>query len=51
MTSQWATILGTVAMHISVVTELDKDPTEVISSGDWVNVDGDEGIVEVTKKD
>lgn len=44
------TALGTVVMHIPAVTELDRDPTEVIVSGDWVKVDGDKGVVEVTKK-
>jgi len=45
------TALGTVVMHIPAVAELDKDPTEVVASGDWVKVDGDKGIVEVTKRD
>jgi hypothetical protein len=35
---------------VPAVTDLDKDPTEVISTGDWVKVDADNGIVEVTKK-
>lgn len=37
--------------HIPAVAELDRDPAEIIASGDWVKVDGDKGIVEVTKKD
>ena len=35
---------------IPVVDRLDKDPIEVIETGDWVKVDGDHGIVEVTKR-
>lgn len=42
--------LGAVVSRIPSVTELDRDPTEIISTGDWVKVDGDNGIVEVTKK-
>ena len=34
----------------TVVDRLDQDPIEVIETGDWVKVDGDRGIVEVTKK-
>ena len=35
---------------IPVVDRLDRNPDEVIETGDWVRVDGDRGIVEVTKK-
>jgi predicted aconitase with swiveling domain len=42
--------LGAVVTHVPAVTDLDKDPTEVISTGDWVKVDADNGLVEVTKK-
>ena len=42
--------LGAVVMHAPAVTGLDKDPLEVIETGDWVKVDADNGIVEVTKK-
>ena len=42
--------LGAVVMHAPSVTELDQDPLDVIETGDWVKVDGDRGIVEVTKK-
>ena len=45
------TALGTVLSRTPAVTDLDQDPTEVISTGDWVKVDGDNGIVEVTKAD
>ena len=42
--------LGAVVMHAPSVTELDQDPLDIIETGDWVKVDGDRGIVEVTKK-
>ena len=43
--------LGAVVTHAPSVTDLDRDPLEVIATGDWVRVDGDRGLVEVTKKD
>ena len=42
--------LGAVVMRIPAVTDLDHDPLDVIASGDWVKVDADKGIVEITKK-
>jgi uncharacterized protein len=39
--------LGAVVMRIPSVTDLDRDPLEVIETGDWVTVDGDRGIVEI----
>ena len=42
--------LGAVVAHAPSVTDFDQDPLEVIQTGDWVKVDGDKGIVEVTKK-
>ncbi|QSX09238.1 DUF126 domain-containing protein [Alkalibacter rhizosphaerae] len=42
--------LGAVVTRVPAVTDLDQDPTKVIATGDWVKVDGDNGIVEVTKK-
>lgn len=42
--------LGAVVAHTPAVTGLDKDPLEIIETGDWVRVDGDAGIVEITKK-
>ena len=42
--------LGAVVLHVPAVTNLDQDPLTVIETGDWVKVDGDHGIVEVTKK-
>jgi predicted aconitase with swiveling domain len=42
--------LGAVVTHAPSVTDFDQDPLTVIETGDWVKVDGDRGIVEVTKK-
>ena len=42
--------LGAVVTHVPTVTELDQDPLAVVETGDWVRVDGDRGIVEVTKR-
>lgn len=42
--------LGAVVTHAPAVTGFDQDPLEVIATGDWVKVDGDRGIVEVTKR-
>jgi predicted aconitase with swiveling domain len=39
-----------VVARVPAVTEFDRDPTEVISTGDWVKVDADQGLVEITKK-
>ncbi len=43
--------LGAVVTHAPAMTEFDQDPLAVIATGDWVKVDADRGIVEVTKKD
>ena len=42
--------LGAVMMHAPSITDLDRDPLEVIHTGDWVKVDADNGIVEVINK-
>ena len=42
--------LGCVVMRVPSITELDRDPLEIIETGDWVKVDGDRGIVEITKR-
>lgn len=42
--------LGAVVMRVPSVTELDRNPLDVIETGDWVRVDGDTGTVAVTKK-
>jgi len=42
--------LGAVVMRVPSVTDLDRDPLDVIETGDWVIVDGDHGLVEVHKR-
>jgi predicted aconitase with swiveling domain len=42
--------LGSVVMRVPAVSDCDRDPTEVIATGDWVVVDGDNGTVEVTER-
>jgi uncharacterized protein len=42
--------LGAVVTRAPSVTDLDQDPLTVIETGDWVKVDGDRGLVEVTKQ-
>jgi len=42
--------LGAVVMRIPSMTDFDRDPLDVIETGDWVKVDADRGVVEVTKK-
>lgn len=39
--------LGAVVMRVPTVTALDGDPCELIRTGEWVRVDGDNGIVSV----
>jgi predicted aconitase with swiveling domain len=42
--------LGAVVMRAPAVTDLDRDPLDIIETGDWVVVNGDEGTVEVRKR-
>jgi len=42
--------LASMNAKVPTITDLDGDPVELIDTGDWVRVDGDKGIVEVTKK-
>jgi predicted aconitase with swiveling domain len=42
--------LGAVVTHAPAMTDFDHDPLECIETGDWVRVDADAGIVEVTKR-
>jgi predicted aconitase with swiveling domain len=42
--------LGAVVMRVPSVTDLDRDPLDIIETGDWVTVDGDKGTVEVVKR-
>jgi len=40
--------LGAVVTRVPAVTDLDADPCEVIKTGDWVRIDADQGVVEVS---
>ena len=42
--------LGAVVMRVPSVTGVDRDPLDLIETGDWVVVDGDCGTVEVHKR-
>ena len=44
----WAALA--IELNIPLVDRLDKNPVEVIATGDWVKVDAEKGIVEITKK-
>ena len=41
--------LGVVVTHVPAVTDLDRDPFEVIRTGDWVRVDADRGEIIVNR--
>jgi predicted aconitase with swiveling domain len=43
--------LGAVVMRVPSVTDFDRDPLQIIETGDWVIVDGDRGLVEVVKRE
>ncbi|PQO22629.1 hypothetical protein C2I36_12160 [Rhodobacteraceae bacterium WD3A24] len=40
--------LGAVVTRVPALTDFDRDPFEVIHDGDWVRVDADAGVVEIT---
>ncbi len=42
--------LGAVVTRAPAMTDFDVDPFGVIQTGDWVKVDADRGVVEVTKR-
>jgi predicted aconitase with swiveling domain len=39
--------LGAVVTRVPSLTDFDRDPVELITTGDWVRVDADRGIVEI----
>ena len=41
--------LGCVVMRVPSITGLDRDPLDIIETGDWVRVDADRGVVEIRK--
>ena len=48
MTTKMA--LGAVVTHSPSMTDFERDPLECIETGDWVRVDADRGLIEITKK-
>jgi len=42
--------LSAVVTRAPAITELDQDPFSLIATGDWVRVDADRGVVEVSKR-
>ncbi len=42
--------VGAAMGKIPMVDQLDQNPLELIETGDYVKVDGDQGVVEITKK-
>lgn len=42
--------LGAVVMRVPAVTGLDRDPLELVETGDRLRVDGDAGVVEIYKR-
>jgi len=36
--------------HVPAITDFDEDPLQYIETGDMVLVNGDEGYIEITKK-
>jgi predicted aconitase with swiveling domain len=43
------TTSGAIVANVPLVVGLDQDPCDLIETGDYVSVDGDKGIVEITK--
>lgn len=41
--------LGAVVTRAPAMTDFDTDPLALIETGDWVRVDADRGVVEITK--
>jgi hypothetical protein len=41
--------LGAVVTRAPALTDFDRDPLALIETGDWVRVDADRGLVEITK--
>ncbi len=42
--------LGAVVTRSPAMTDFDQDPLALIETGDWIRVDADRGIVEITKR-
>ena len=44
------TVVAALLCDIPMIYDCDRDPLEVIETGDWVEVDADEGVIKITKK-
>jgi len=44
------TVLCSLQAHVPAMTDFERDPLEVIETGDMVLVNADEGYIEITKK-
>ena len=44
-------VLCALQAHVPSMTDFERDPMEVIETGDLVLVNADEGYIEITKKD
>ena len=44
------TVVAAILCDIPMIYDCDRDPLEVIKTGDWVEVDADEGTIKITKK-
>lgn len=42
--------LGTVVSHAPAMTDFERDPLELIRTGDWVRVDADAGLVTIRRR-
>lgn len=42
--------LSAVLLHVPALTGFDRDPLNIIKTGDWLKIDADKGTVEVIKK-
>ncbi|MCY1517749.1 hypothetical protein D9M68_524460 [compost metagenome] len=42
--------LGAVVTHSPSMTDFERDPLACIETGDWVRVDADRGVIEITRK-
>ena len=42
--------LGAVVLRVPSLTALDRDPTQLINTGDWVRIDADAGTLAVWKR-
>lgn len=42
--------LGCVVMRVPSITDFDRNPLELIETGDWVSVDADRGVLQIRKR-